>query len=32
MANPSVERDLPQAQLVGSLRGSAATAAPHVKR
>jgi len=30
--NPSVERDRPQAALVGSLRGFAATAAPHVKR
>jgi hypothetical protein len=31
-ANHSVERDRPQAALVGSLRGSAAAAAPHVKR
>jgi len=31
-ANNSVERDRPQAALVGSLRGFAATAAPHVKR
>ena len=30
--NNSVERDRPQAALVGSLRGFAATAAPHVKR
>jgi hypothetical protein len=30
--NPSVEMDRPQAALVGSLRGFAATAAPHVKR
>lgn len=30
--NHSVERDRPQAALVGSLRGFAATAAPHVKR
>ena len=30
--NNSVERDRPQAGLVGSLRGFAATAAPHVKR
>jgi len=30
--NNSVERDRPQAVLVGSLRGFAATAAPHVKR
>jgi hypothetical protein len=29
--NTSVERDRPQAGLVGSLRGFAATAAPHVK-
>ncbi|WP_143707487.1 hypothetical protein [Uliginosibacterium sp. TH139] len=32
MSNHSVERDRPQAALVGSLRGFAATAAPHVKR
>lgn len=32
VANNSVERDRPQATLVGSLRGFAATAAPHVKR
>jgi hypothetical protein len=31
-ANSSVERDRPQAALVGSLRGFAATATPHVKR
>lgn len=31
-ANNSVERDRPQAALVGSLRGFAAPAAPHVKR
>jgi hypothetical protein len=31
-ANNSVEKDRPQAALVGSLRGFAATAAPHVKR
>ncbi len=31
-ANNSVERDRPQAMLVGSLRGFAAAAAPHVKR
>ena len=31
-ANNSVEMDRPQAALVGSLRGFAATAAPHVKR
>ncbi len=31
-SNNSVERDRPQAALVGSLRGFAATAAPHVKR
>ena len=30
--NNSVERDRLQAALVGSLRGFAATAAPHVKR
>lgn len=30
--NHSVERDRPQATLVGSLRGFAATAAPDVKR
>ena len=32
MANHSVERDRRQAALAGSLRGFAATAAPHVKR
>ena len=32
ISNHSVERDRPQAALVGSLRGFAATAAPHVKR
>ena len=32
VANNSVERDRPQAALVGSLRGFAAAAAPHVKR
>jgi len=32
IANNSVERDRPQAALVGTLRGCAATAAPHVKR
>ena len=31
-ANCSVERDRPQAALVGTLRGFAAPAAPHVKR
>lgn len=31
-SNNSVERDRPQAALVGALRGFAATAAPHVKR
>ena len=31
-SNISVERDRPQAALVGALRGFAATAAPHVKR
>ena len=31
-ANRSVERDRLQAELAGSLRGFAATAAPHVKR
>lgn len=31
-SNHSVERDRPQAALVGSLRGFAAAAAPHVKR
>ena len=31
-ANNSVERDRPQATLVGSLRGFAAMAAPHLKR
>ena len=31
-SNHSVERDRPQAALVGSRRGFAATAAPHVKR
>ncbi len=31
-SNHSVERDRPQAALVGSLRGFGATAAPHVKR
>ena len=30
--NLPVEGDRPQAPLVGSLRGLAATAAPHVKR
>lgn len=30
--NNSVERDRLQAALIGSLRGFAATAAPHVKR
>jgi len=30
-ANNSVERDRPQATLVGSLRGFAAAAAPHVE-
>ena len=32
MPNNSVERERPQAALVGSLRGFAATAAPPVKR
>lgn len=31
-SNNSVEMDRPQAALVGSLRGFAAAAAPHVKR
>ena len=31
-ANTTVERDRPQAALVGSLRGFAATAAPYVQR
>jgi hypothetical protein len=30
--NPSVERDRREAALLGSLRGFAAPAAPHVKR
>ena len=32
LPNNFVERDRPQAELVGSLRGFAAAAAPHVKR
>lgn len=32
LPNNSVERDRPQAALVGSLRGFTAAAAPHVKR
>ena len=32
MPNPSVERDRQRAALVGSLRGYAAPAAPHLKR